>query len=377
MSSVTSVFLIAAGFLLYYALFLLYVMKGLSRLSKPSETSYQPFVSVVVATHNEQETVHRCLTSLLDQSYPAQLVELVIVDDHSSDRTAEIVQQLSSSEPRIRFFALPPKKDGAAGRKPEAIAKGVEHASGDVILTTDADCTVSKDWLRSMLRYFDPNTAFVAGPVIESGSTTFLGRLSEIEFLGLIGTAAGLIGNRTPIFCNGANLAFRKDAFEAAAGYGNHLSDCDDEILLQRIHSRRLGTITYSIDRDSIVTTHPSETIRQFLFQRMRWASKQDHYEGNGILLHLIILYFGFVAFLVLALATLFFHQLLTGLIGLFVLKGLVDFVVLRKASMLFNKRFPLLHFFIAELLHVPYIVVVAFLGQVIKPRWTEGRTGT
>lgn len=375
MSSTTIVFLIAAGFLLYYASFLLYVLRGLSRLSTPPETRYQPPVSVVVATHDEEKTIHRCLTSLLDQSYPEQSVELIVVDDDSSDRTAEIVQQLSSSTPRIRFFALPPKKEGSTGRKPEAVAKGVEHASGEVILTTDADCTVPQDWLSSMVRYFDNDTAFVAGPVLESGSTTFLGRLSEIEFLGLIGTAAGLIANHTPIFCNGANLAFRKDAFTAAAGYGENSSGCDDETLLQRIHARHLGTIKYSVDRDSIVETSPSETMRQFLFQRMRWASKRDHYEGNGILLHLIILYFGFVAFFALALATLFSHELLTGLIGLFVLKGLVDFVVLRKASTLFDKPIPGFHFFIAELFHVPYIVVVAFLGQIMTPRWTEGRT--
>ena len=377
MSSASYVFLLAAGFLVYYATFLLYVMRGLSRLSKPPETGYQPSISVVVATHNEEETAHRCLDSLLDQSYPERLVELIVVDDHSTDRTAEIVQQMCVSSPRIRFFALPPKKEPSAGRKPQAIAEGVKHATGEIILTTDADCTVSNDWLTSMVQHFDKETAFVAGPVIESGATTFLGRLSEIEFLGLIATAAGLIASRTPIFCNGANLAFRKEAFQAVAGYGDNSSDCDDETLLQRIHARRLGTIRYSIDPKSIVNTHPSETIRQFLFQRMRWASKRGHYEGTGILLHLIILYLGFVAFFVLALTTLFSHHLLTGLIGLFVLKSLIDFVVLRKASMLFDKPLPLLHFMIAELFHVPYIVVVAFLGQIITPRWTEGRTGT
>ena len=361
-------------FFFYYCFFVLSTRKGLRTLVKPQAISERPFVSVLISARNEQETLSACLESVLCQDYPVDTMEVILVDDGSTDNTSSIAKKFASLDTRLRLLILPNAYDNPKSRKPAALAAGIQMAKGEIILTTDADCVVGREWISSMIHSFDSATAFVAGPVQELPSSHLISRLSQIEFLGLIGTSAGLIANGKPIICNGANVAYRRTSFFEVNGYGTSPGFCDDEVLMHRIKSRGLGSIRYSIDSRSMVTTNAPSSLIAFWKQRIRWASKRGHYEDNGILLRLTGLYMFFL-FLMILVVTSFVSPYLFPFLGiLFVSKILVDYATLETAAQTFGQQVHIRFFVIAELLHVPYIVFAALAGQFSSLEWKGQR---
>jgi cellulose synthase/poly-beta-1,6-N-acetylglucosamine synthase-like glycosyltransferase len=255
-----------------------------------------------------------------------------------------------------------------------AIAEGIAQAKGEIILTTDADCIAPPRWIEIMVNHFEDNVAFVAGPVAEQASANFFSKLEQLEFLGLITTAAGLIGSGRPIICNGANLAYRKSAFISVGGFGDKGSSNDDESLMNRIAQRAIGRIVFAPESDALITTRSSNTMISFLKQRIRWANKRGRYEDKSIFFTLVSLYLFFLSLALTMLLIPLEHQLLLPVIIAFSGKALVDYFTLRSGAHLFLQRFPIFHFLIAELLHVPYIVIAAAIGQISSVRW-KGRT--
>lgn len=363
--------LFAGTLTLYYFYFLLKVYKGLGNLTIPQHASNEnPFVTVIISARNEEKTIADCLASVLDQDYPKNRYEVVVVDDGSGDRTCQIVQSLRKKNKRLRLLSLPAHGDETSGRKPEAISMAIKKTKGDIILTTDADCVVRSGWIRGMAAHFEQSTALVAGPVVDREESRLFAELARLEFLGLITTAAGLIGSGKPMICNGANLAYRRSAFLAAGGFGGDDRFSDDETLMQRINMRGIGSIVFSKNPDTIVITRSPSSLSAFLQQRIRWASKKGHYEDRRGLTTLVLLYFYFATLLLFSALALLQPKFLLLLAFLLVAKVALEYAVLSKGAFVLNQRFRKRHFFIAELFHVPYIVVAAFLGRFAPLQW-------
>ena len=356
----------------YYLWFLLSVWRGLKRQGSPHRVDGSGSVSVVVAARNEEGTITRCLQSLLGQTYPADAYEIIVVDDHSTDRTAAIVTEMAAAAPPMPIILLSLGERSASSGKPSAIAQGVRQARGEVILCTDADCVLPRGWIRSMAGQFGPGVAFVAGPVLEAPVGSFLSRIQGLEFLGLITTAAGLIGAQKPIICNGANIAYRKSAFEAVDGYGDGHGSCDDETLMQRIAMREVGSISFNKDPEAVVLTSTPRSIREFWRQRTRWAAKRGRYESKAILARLLLLYSFFPIVVVAAIAAVFEPWIAIVVIASFLVKACADYVVLREGARMLRQAVPLGQFLVAELLHVPYIACAGLIGQFGSIRWKE-----
>ena len=361
-------------FTIHYIYFIMHIRLGLRSLQTAPSVSIQPVVSVIIAARNEEESIMQCLQSLVQQTYPTNKYEIIIVDDGSTDTTASIVRYFSERYSNVHLLSLPIGLDHRAGCKPLAIAKGIAQAAGEIIITTDADCIAPPRWIEIMANHFENNVVFVAGPVAEQDSPNFFSKLEQLEFLGLITTGAGLIGSGRPIICNGANIAYRKNAFISVGGFGENIGSNDDESLMNRMVQRNIGRIVFAPESDAVIVTQSSNTIKSFFQQRIRWANKRGHYEDKSILLTLIGLY---LFFLSLALATLLIplgHRLLLPVILIFTVKVLVDYFALHSGARLFLQRVSIFHFLIAELLHVPYIVIAAAIGQIGSMQW-KGRT--
>ncbi|MGD0038398.1 MAG: glycosyltransferase, partial [Bacteroidota bacterium] len=283
-------------FTIYYVYFITRIRIGLLSLQVAPSTSIQPTATVIVAARNEEKSIAQCLQSLVQQTYPVNRYEIIILDDGSTDMTASIVRSFSERYPNIHLFSLPVGTERELGRKPLAIAKGIDQSAGEIILTTDADCIAPPRWIEIMVNHFENNVAFVAGPVAEQNCKNFFSKLEQLEFLSLITTAAGLIGSGRPIICNGANLAYRKDAFVAIGGFGNNGSSNDDESLMNRMILRNIGKVVFAPESDAMITTRSSNTITSFLRQRIRWANKRGQYEDKSILITLISLYLFFLS---------------------------------------------------------------------------------
>ncbi|SHL78995.1 glycosyltransferase [Hymenobacter psychrotolerans] len=250
-------------------------------LPAPGQHEERPRFSVLIAARNEAENLPLLLADLRRQTLPAPQFEVLIVDDHSTDATAEVAAADSGAvEVRVIRLAEVP---GAGTGKKAALQAALAQARAPWVVCTDADCRLHPDWLRSyaaLLAEAGPEVRFVSGPVLLTGPETWLASLSGLEFAGLVGTGAASIGAGLPTMCNGANLAYHRDAFAAVAGFaGNeHLASGDDEFLMHKLHAAFPGSIRFLKHPAALVRTAGPPTLAALLRQRVRWASKWRHY---------------------------------------------------------------------------------------------------
>lgn len=260
--------------LLSYFLFLLVLIVGWSMASRPIKSrsgSFANKLSVIVAMRNEENTVESLLQSLAAQTYAG--AEFILVDDHSADDTLWAIEQFCASNPGFAPLIL---QNAGTGKK-AAITTGVIHATGDIIVTTDADSMQDKDWLVHIERAFtSPDVKMVAGAVRIGQNGTLLADMQAIEFASLIGSAGATLTLGFPTMCNGANLAYRKSAFGEVGGYQDtmHVTSGDDEALMQKIETQFPRSIRFMSEPLSVVVTRPSVSASVFLQQRLRWAGK-------------------------------------------------------------------------------------------------------
>jgi cellulose synthase/poly-beta-1,6-N-acetylglucosamine synthase-like glycosyltransferase len=288
--------------------------------------------------------------------------------------TASVVKEYAKGHEIIHLITLSDERGQKTGCKPLAISEGIKQSTGEIILTTDADCIAPPKWIEIMVSHFEERVVFVAGPVAELPSRAFFSNLEQLEFLGLITTAAGLIGSGRPVICNGANIAYRKNAFLGVGGFGSGDTFNDDESLMNRMVHRNMGKIVFAPESDSVITTRSSNTVLSFFKQRIRWANKRGRYEDKSIFVMLISLYFFFLSFAWNVLLTPVDPQLLFPVMVVFGGKIIVDYFTLRSGARLFKQHLSIPYFLIAELFHVPYIVIASAIGQLSTLQW-KGRT--
>ena len=268
----TMTVVIVSIFLLYILLLIVLVIGWYCAiLLKPDRSQAlvdEPLVSIIIAARNEESGIGHLLDDLSKQHY--EHFQVIIVDDHSSDRTKEIARQFA--EINYRFSLL----EGEAEGKKQALTQGIRAAEGTIIITTDADCRVPENWINGLRHYFrDDAIKMVFGGVGMPGKS-FFSKLQSLEFLSLIGTGAATAALNLPTMCNGANLAFRKRVFEEVGGYsGNlHIPSGDDEFLMRKILTQYPAGVTFAADPFAVVTTSPSRNLTDFIHQRIRWAGK-------------------------------------------------------------------------------------------------------
>jgi biofilm PGA synthesis N-glycosyltransferase PgaC len=353
----------------HYVYFLTRVRIGLGRLPQQPQTGERPTVSIVVAARNEEAHIVGCVRSLLAQDYPTALLEVTIVDDHSTDNTASLVKGLSAQDHRVRVLSASDVLAGPSG-KAAALHQGILASRGSIIATTDADCLVPGTWVRSLVSWFGPGVSIVSGPVLEQPKASLFSRLEAMEFFGLIAVGAGLIGAGRPIICNGANLAFRRSAFDAVGGYGEGPLANDDEGLMNKIVVRKAGLAAFAWTPEALVRTSSNNTPWTFFRQRVRWSSKKGRYEDGSILATLVLLYFFFVVILAAGAVAFWEPHLAIPVLLVFFGKVALEYALLRTSGRRFAVRIDAIPFLIAQLLHVPYIVTAAAVGQFARSSW-------
>ena len=362
--------------LFHYLFFIMKITRGLSKLRSNNNWGYKNlFVSVIIPFRNEENNLPENVSSIQNVSFNPDQFEIIYVNDHSSDNSVEVLKSLVNSD-NIKILSVPDDYSINAHKK-RAIRFGIENSKGDIIVTSDADCTYNQNWLNSLLGNFDDETGFVSGPVKFKSEEKFFSQLQQLEFAGLVITGAGLIGGGSPIICNAANIAYRKNAFDEVKGFNDNLniSSGDDEFLMQKVSKSKKYKVKFSVNPDSFVETAANKNLNEFYHQRKRWASKGLFYNSKLLILRLVLIFLFFLSIILLPFTSAWFGKLSVYLFLIsFLAKLIYEYLLLFKGKLVFFRDLSLKHFLIAEIFHIPYILIAGISGLFGNYLWKERR---
>ncbi len=349
-------------------------------------------VSVIVSLRNEALNVESLMLSLLSQDYPRELLELILIDDHSTDDTLAMLRSYTS-EPKVRVYSLAelqvaaenpvsghnaPATEGtiSSSFKKMAISKAIGLAAGKLIITTDADCTAGIHWISSLVKHYEQEGAsFIAAPVKLRTRNSILSMFQALDFITLQGITGASVYKRFHTMCNGANLAYEKAAFQTVNGFDgiDQLPSGDDMLLMYKIYQLNPSAVHYLKNTAAIVETAEATSWNEFFQQRIRWSSKAVHYDDKMVFRVLLLVYVLNLAFLIAAVAAFFKTNFLVFFLLMLLAKILIEYPFVNSVAMFFGQQRLMKYFPLMQPLHVIYTIVAGWLGRFGSYTW-KGR---
>jgi cellulose synthase/poly-beta-1,6-N-acetylglucosamine synthase-like glycosyltransferase len=362
-----------------YSVLIEYYRKGWRRLgeySLPEGFAAAAKVTIIIPARNEENAIGQCLQSIVNQHYPAELIQVIVIDDHSTDRTAEIVKGFNNDS--IQLISLQDHvQDPINSYKKKAIEVGIAHATGDWIITTDADCIAGKDWINTIMAYQQETGAvMITSPVKLKSNNTLLGIFQSLDFVTLQGITAASISRGFHTMGNGANLCYARDVFYEVNGFHgiDHIASGDDMLLMYKIARQHPGKIKYLKSSDAVVTAEAASSWSAFWQQRIRWASKADKYDDKKVFWVLLLVYLLNLLLLALFVFSFFNTDLFLIVILFLFSKILLEFPFVSAVASFFGERRLMKYFPFLQPLHILYTVVAGWLGKFGSYQW-KGRT--
>jgi len=255
-----------------YFCFLVIIFSGLLFRKHPKINKNDiPFVSVVIAARNEENNISYLLKDLRNQSVDKNYYEVVVANDRSTDKTKKIIDQFSSENSFIKSIHIEKKHEMTP--KKYALTKAIEKSEGEIILTTDADCRVPRDWVSNMAQLVQNGKGIVVGYSRIKSMKSFLNEFQKIDFLGIMAANSGLLTHGIVCSGSGQNLAYKKKDFQTINGFEpvKDLVSGDDMYLVQSISSIKGAIFNYNAS--SFVSTLPKKSFTSYMNQRIRWSS--------------------------------------------------------------------------------------------------------
>ncbi|HWQ81762.1 MAG TPA: glycosyltransferase [Ignavibacteria bacterium] len=236
-----------------------------------TQTAPKPSVTILVAARNEKLNIRTCIDSLKSVLYEKELLEIILVNDNSDDDTLEIMKKETAG---LNHFTILDTKDCPVSKlrgKTRALDFGFSNARGDLIMMTDADCTVSPGWINEAVKYYDYNTGMICGFTrIRHTHSLFTG-LQSLDWIYLQAIAASGAGINSPLSCIGNNLSVSRKAYEAAGGYSNlEYSITEDLSLLNAVHEKNFS-VKYPVNSAMTAETAACASVRELYRQKKRW----------------------------------------------------------------------------------------------------------
>ena len=339
---------------------------GLFRRSR-SVDAQRLSVSVVVPARNEAANIDACLRALAAQTYPDDHMEIIVVDDRSTDDTAARIDKWTHRLPNLSRVSVT-QQDYDCPKK-NALWQGIKHVRGDIIFSTDADCQPGPNWITSTLPHFAPNVGMVIGHAPLLKSEKALSGMLSLQALIVSTLAAGSAGIGFPLTCSGRNMAYRRTAFDEVNGFNNigHIIGGDDVLLMRQVAQKSAWKIRFNADADAFVpsASHPDNLINR----QVRYQSKTIHYGIPTLILSLAV----YIFHVVLATLPILFwvNAELFYVVGFCLgIKIIADAVFLLFGGIRFKSLKLLLWFPVLEILIIPYIVIICALGTFSPFKW-------
>jgi cellulose synthase/poly-beta-1,6-N-acetylglucosamine synthase-like glycosyltransferase len=349
--------------ILPYFFMLLKLNRSLYKI-KPFKVPSDPgiFVSVIIACRNEEKYIPILLGDLAIQNYPGSLFEVIIVNDGSTDHTADIASAFSGIT-NMKILA-----NTGSGKK-QALRTGIVAARGNLIVTTDADCRMGLNWIRTIAVFYElTRPDMIISPVVLKSLPGFFSRIQELEFMSLQGITAGSALSGDPVMCNGANLAFNREQYlQHSHNLHDEINSGDDIFLLHSLKSERNSKVLWLESNDATITTESSLSLISFLNQRSRWISKAVAYHDKSTILLGILTFAAICLQISYIVAFLISPALLPVLSLVLILKSIPDFLILLNTTGRYGKRKLMWWFLPAQLFYPFYILSVVFYSLIFR----------
>jgi cellulose synthase/poly-beta-1,6-N-acetylglucosamine synthase-like glycosyltransferase len=370
-------------FLLLYAVLIIYYRQSWKSIPdfrfQVSDFIPATKISIIIPARNEGQNIGDCLDSIVNQSYPKHLFQILVVDDHSTDNTAAII--LSYQSQNVKLISL---KDFVAlneinAYKKKAIEIAIQQSTGELIITTDADCIAPPGWLHTIAAFYqEKKPELIVMPVSINCSNKFIEIFQALDFMTLQGITGASVYKKFHSMCNGANLAYTKKAFNTVNGFKgiDAIASGDDMLLMHKIYQQNPNGVAYLKNKDVIVQTAPVKTISEFFNQRIRWASKADKYDDKRIFGVLVAVYLFNCLLAAIPVVTLFSnaqYSMFGVWLLLLLLKTVTELFFLFPVAKFFNKQILLWWFPFMQPFHIVYTVIAGWLGKFGKYKW-KGR---
>lgn len=335
--------------------------------------------SIIIPFRNESPNLAQLLNSISILNYPAALFEIIFVNDASEDSSEKMVLDAIDHIP----FSIKLLQNERVSNSPkkDALSHGISHSRYEWVITTDADCELPKNWLKTLDAFIQMESAqdikpvMICGPILYRSNGSFLQDFQQIDAFSLQGVTIGSLGLGKPIMNNGANLAYRKDSFVKVNGFlqNDHIASGDDIFLLEKMRRKFPGGIKFLKSKDAVVVTVPQPSWKEIIHQRIRWASKTSK-QKNGIALILGILVFLVnLSFFLIPVLILFYPQRWVVLLFLIIVKMATDFLVIRSTGAFFDKKISFWNFVWMSFVYSPITICVVVGNLAGRYSW-KGR---
>ncbi len=333
--------------------------------------NHTPAVSILIAARNEEKYLPICLESLENQRYPQDKLQVILINDRSTDHTRDIFLSFCNRLDNFQLLDISEDRDGLKG-KMNALAQALDRANGEIILITDADCRVPRDWVSNFCVYFTENVGLAGSLTLlkrTNDKESMFDRVQTLDWLFLQTIAAGTAGINLPVSVLGNNFGFRKSVYEKIGGFkALGFSLTEDMALLKAIAKKTNYQIIYPLEAGIAIQSYPLYHWSDFYTQRRRWLSGGLKAPLWGWALMII----SFIAHLLLVLNLITFNWTFSFLIS-FVIVLLIDLSLLARLGNRFQVNRFLKYFPVFEIFYISYTII--FAVSLLLPggiKWKE-----
>lgn len=343
-----------------------------------------PFVSIIIAARNEELNIGNCIQSIIHQTYPQNKFEVIVTDDHSTDRTVAVIHSYQNENIHVINLSDFTQNKILNSYKKKSIETALQFARGELIVTTDADCVVPAKWIETLVSFYkEKKPVFVALPVVflspsplgEGPGVRLFKIFQSLDFMTLQGITGASVYKKFHSMCNGANLAYEKKVFYEVNGFEgiDEIASGDDMLLMHKIQKAYPDRIMFLKSKDVVVTTQPAATLKDFMNQRIRWASKADKYSDKKITTVLLLVYLLNAWIFILGISSFFSAKAFYLFLISIIIKTIVELFFLYPVAKFFGRQKLLWCFIPAQPFHILYTLIAGWLGKFGSYQW-KGR---
>ncbi|MDD3078624.1 MAG: glycosyltransferase [Paludibacter sp.] len=298
----------------------------------------QPPVSIIISARDEVENLRKFLPFVLNQEYPD--FEVIVINDGSSDETADLLDHLKKEYSRLRTTFVPSGTKNISTKK-LALTLGIKAAQNDWLLFTDADCMPEdKCWIARMARNFTQGTEFVLGYGAYFNKKGFVNKLITYDTLFIALQYLGFALKGKPYMGVGRNMAYRKEVFFRQNGFAStlHLRSGDDDLMVNKAANEFNTKV--EIAPDSITWSEPNKHFKDWYYQKERHLSVSSYYTSASKFRISIEPFFRAIFYLSF-IATLIFGNMVTMIAAgvIFIARYITQMLIINASAKYFGER--------------------------------------